>query len=394
MTKAANQGMPTDISIIITYRCQMRCKMCDIWENPTDRKKEIQPKELEMLPNFNTVNITGGEPFVRKDLREIIEIMMKKSNEVVISTSGWHTDRIIKLAEEFPDIGIRVSLEGLSVNNDHLRGREGGFDRAIKTLLGLKELGVKNIGFGITVSNNNSSDLIPLYKLSRNLGFEFSTATFHNSFYFHKDDNEVTNQDSVIENFRELIELLLKENKPKSWFRALFNLGLINYIRGNKRMLPCEAGTTNFFIYPYGDVYPCNGLEEKYWLESMGNIRDFSNFKEMWFSEQALKVREMVKVCPKNCWMVGSAAPVIKKYIPKTGFWVLKNKIKSLLGKPICIDNVPHFDVGQDLRQGNLDASNLAEIRNSHYKMKEIPVEFTGDFDEDNRLVESSTSSS
>ena len=48
--------MPTDVSIITTYRCQMRCKMCNIWENPTDRKKEITPEELENLPNFKFVN--------------------------------------------------------------------------------------------------------------------------------------------------------------------------------------------------------------------------------------------------------------------------------------------------------------------------------------------------
>lgn len=345
---------PTDVSIITTYRCQMRCKMCDIWENPSDKKRELQAKELEILPNFKFVNITGGEPFVRRDLEDIVDVMFKKSDRVVISTSGWHTDRIIKMAEKFPNIGIRVSIEGLSQKNDDLRGREGSFDRAMRLLLTLKEMGVKDIGYGCTVSNKNSEDMLWLYKLSRELGMEFATAAFHNSYYFHKDDNEITNKDEVIGNFHKLIEELLKENSPKSWYRAFFNLGLINYIRGNPRMLPCEAGTANFFIEPYGDVFPCNGLEDRYWKESMGNIRDVSSFDELWFSEQAEKVRGLVRTCPKNCWMVGTAAPVMKKYIKHPTSWVAKNKIKSMLGKPICIDNVPHFDVGQDPLQGNL----------------------------------------
>lgn len=347
-------GYPTDVSIITTYRCQMRCKMCDIWENPTDKKREITAKELEILPNFKFVNITGGEPFVRRDLEDIVEVMFKKSDRIVISTSGWHTDRIIKMAEKYPNIGIRVSIEGLSQKNDDLRGREGSFDRAMRLLLTLKEMGVKDIGYGCTVSNKNSDDMLWLYKLSRELGMEFATAAFHNSYYFHKDDNEITNKDEVIGNFHKLIEELLKENTPKSWYRAFFNLGLINYIRGNPRMLPCEAGTANFFIEPYGDVYPCNGLEDRYWKESMGNIRDVSSFDELWFSEKAEKVRGLVRTCPKNCWMVGTAAPVMKKYIKHPTSWVAKNKIKSLLGKPICIDDVPHFDVGQDPQQGNL----------------------------------------
>ena len=56
---------PTDMCIITTYRCPMRCKMCDIWNHPTEKSQEIQPKELEILPHVNFVNITGGEPFVR-----------------------------------------------------------------------------------------------------------------------------------------------------------------------------------------------------------------------------------------------------------------------------------------------------------------------------------------
>jgi radical SAM protein with 4Fe4S-binding SPASM domain len=347
-------GMPTDVSIITTYRCQMRCKMCDIWEHPTRKKDEITAKELEMLPHFKFANITGGEPFVRLDLEDIIEVMYTKADRIVISTSGWHTKKIIKLAERFPDIGIRVSIEGLPIMNDDLRGREGGFDKGLRTLMSLKEMGIKDIGFGQTVSNKNSHDLLPLYELSKSLGMEFATASFHNSFYFHKDSNVVTNKDEVISNFHELIERLLRENKPKSWFRAFFNLGLINYIRENPRMLPCEAGTANFFIEPYGDVYPCNGLEERYWKEKMGNIRECSSFEELWFSKQADTVREKVRTCPKNCWMVGTAAPVMKKYIKHPVKWVVKNKIKSLLGKPICIDSIPTCDVGQNVLQGNL----------------------------------------
>ena len=364
---------PTDVSIITTYRCQMRCKMCDIWENPTDKKREIQAKELEILPNFKFVNITGGEPFVRRDLEDIVDVMFKKSDRVVISTSGWHTDRIIKMAEKFPNIGIRVSIEGLSQKNDDLRGRDGSFDRAMRLLLTLKEMGVKDIGYGCTVSNKNSEDMLWLYKLSRELGMEFATAAFHNSYYFHKDDNEITNKDEVIGNFHKLIEELLKDNSPKSWYRAFFNLGLINYIRGNPRMLPCEAGTANFFIEPYGDVFPCNGLEDRYWKESMGNIRDVSSFEELWFSEQAEKVRGLVRTCPKNCWMVGTAAPVMKKYIKHPTRWVLKNKIKSMLGRPICIDNVPHFDVGQDPLQGNLREA-AVPVQKMHFQPREPEV--------------------
>lgn len=346
--------VPTDASIILTYRCPMQCKMCNIWHFPTKREEEIKAADLRSLPKLKFINLTGGEPFIREDLAEIVEECYRHAPRIVISTSGWFEDRVIELARRFPNIGIRISIEGLSEKNDELRGRQGGFDRGLRTLLKLKEMGLKDIGFGCTVSNHNSADMLSLYRLSKSLGMEFATAAFHNSYYFHKDDNKITNRDEVTENFRKLINMQLKENNPKSWFRAWFNMGLINYIEGNRRMLPCEAGTTNFFIDPWGEVYPCNGLEKKYWKESMGNIHD-APFMEIWTSPQADRVRALVRKCPKNCWMVGTASPVMHKpnYIKYPLKWALANKLRSLRGKPACIEPKWH-DVGQDPEQGNL----------------------------------------
>ena len=347
-------NFPTDVSIILTYRCQMRCKMCNIWQNPTDKKKEITPQDLSMLPNgFKFINLTGGEPFLRDDLEDIIRVLSPKAKRIVISTSGWHYKKILSVVPQFKNLGVRVSIEGLSRKNDELRGREGGFDRGLKTLLGLKRLGVKDIGFGITVSDHNSDDMLWLYELGKSMKMEFATAAFHNSYYFHKDDNLITNTQEVCNNFQELAERQMREGNPKSWFRALFNLGLVRYINQERRMLPCEAGTINFFIDPYGEVYPCNGMEEKYWKEGMGNIRETDSFENIWFSSQAEKVRQKVAACPKNCWMVGTASPVMHKYVRKIVPWIIKNKIKSLLGGPID-SFAPYFDVGQDPKQGDL----------------------------------------
>jgi len=313
----------------------MRCKMCNIWENPTDPKEEFKPALLEKLPRLALVNLTGGEPLIRDDLPDIIQILFTKTDRIVISTSGWFEERTFRLAEKFPKLGFRVSLEGLSQKNDELRGRTGGFDRGLRVLLGLRRRGVKDIGFGVTVSNNNSKDMLWLYELAKALGMQFATAAFHNSFYFHKHDNVITNVDEVCANFEELINRLLKEHHPKSWFRAFFNLGLINYIHGGRRLLPCEAATENFFVDPYGEVLPCNGMEAKYWHQSMGNLNDVVEFMDIWHSPRAAEVRSKVSTCPKNCWMIGSASPVMKKYIKKVLPWVAMNKIKSICGQRI-----------------------------------------------------------
>jgi radical SAM protein with 4Fe4S-binding SPASM domain len=390
MTHAARVSLPTDCSIVTTYRCQMRCEMCNIWHHPTEKAREIGADELAILPKLKVINITGGEPFVRKDLDEIAEVALQKAELVVVSTSGWHAERILEFCRRFPRVGIRVSIEGLAQSNDRLRGRAGGFDRALKLLLALKEMRHENIGFGMTVSNHNSEDLVPLYRLAKNLGFEFATASFHNSFYFHKTDNVITERERVIENFYQLADEQLRERSAKSWFRALFNLGLVRYIRGMPRMLPCEAGLANFFVFPYGDVYPCNGLEDRYWRKRLGNIREARSFEEIWYGPAAEEVRRLVATCPKNCWMVGTAAPVMKKYLKRgVGVWVAKAKLRSLAGRPTCRDAalLPFFDVGQSPLQGD-----LAERKGPTDLEAEAaaPAGFVGDFEEDDALVRSS----
>ena len=149
---------PTDASIILTYRCPMRCVMCNIWKNPTRKEEEIKAADLKTLPQLKFINLTGGEPFIREDLPDIVEECYRHTKRIVISTSGWFEDKVIDLAKRFPNIGIRISIEGLSQKNDELRGHQGGFDRGLRTLLTLKDMGLKDIGFGCTVSNNNSAD--------------------------------------------------------------------------------------------------------------------------------------------------------------------------------------------------------------------------------------------
>lgn len=308
--------------ICVTYRCNAHCYMCNIWQHPTSRKEEITLKDIKKLPdNLRFANITGGEPFLREDIEDIVKAVLKKTKRLVISTNGYFTERITALAKKYPNIGFRVSIEGLPKANDELRGLKDGFDHGIRTLNELNQLGVKDIGFGITVSDKNAKDLVELYHLAEWLNLEFATAATHNTYYFHKFDNEFKDKQMVTGEFKKLVKEMLHSRKPKEWFRAYFNYGLINYINGNKRLLPCEMGTDVFFMDPYGEIYPCNGMD---W--SMGNIKKQS-FKEIWESKKAESVRNKVKKCDKNCWMVGSAAPAIKKRKLMITKWIAKNRL-------------------------------------------------------------------
>ena len=328
-------------TVIVTYRCNARCSMCNRYKAPSKAEEEITIETIKKLPKMYFTNITGGEPFIRTDLKEIVRELYKLSDRIVISTNGFFTDRILDLCKEFPQIGIRISIEGLEKTNNEIRGLNDGYQRGYTTLKKLREMGMKDVGFGMTVQDKNAPDLVPLYNISNEMGMEFATASLHNSFYFVEAKNIIHDRPMVAQNFENLVNELLKSNSPKKWFRAYFNHGLINYIYGQKRLLPCDMSFDTFFIDPYGDVMPCNGTKDK---EVMGNLNR-QTWDELWNSPEAEQVRKKVRCCNRDCWMIGSVSPAMHKYFSKPAWWVFKHKLKSIFGKkysmyenPICCD--------------------------------------------------------
>ncbi len=329
MNKKSSGEKKLNGTVIVTYRCNARCSMCNRYKAPSKPEEEISIETIKKLPKMYFTNITGGEPFIRMDLKDIVRELYKKSDRIVISTNGFFTDRIVELCKEFPRIGIRISIEGLEQTNNEIRGLQNGYQRGYRTLKKLREMGMKDVGFGMTVQDKNAPDLVPLYRISDKMGMEFATASLHNSFYFVEAKNIIHDRPMVAKNFEKLVNDLLRSNSPKKWFCAYFNHGLINYIYGQKRLLPCDMSFDTFFIDPYGDVMPCNGTKDK---EVMGNLNR-QGWEELWNSPEAEQVRGKVRCCDRDCWMIGSVSPAMHKYIWKPATWVVIHKAKALFSK-------------------------------------------------------------
>ena len=340
-------------TVIVTYRCNAKCTMCNRYKVPSKPEEEISIETIKKLPEMYFTNITGGEPFIRDDLKDIVRELLKKSDRIVISTNGFFTDRIVELCKKFPQVGIRISIEGLEKTNNEIRGLDDGFNRGYTTLKKLVDMGMKDVGFGMTVQDRNAADLVPLYNISDELGMEFATASLHNSFYFVESNNIIKDRLTVAQNFEDLVNRLLDSNSPKKWFRAYFNHGLINYIFSQKRLLPCDMSFDTFFIDPYGDVMPCNGTKEK---QVMGNLNRQS-WEELWNSAQAEKVRSFVRNCDRNCWMIGSVSPAMHKYIYKPAAWVIKHKFLRFFKKKKY--SMYENKIVQDFRDGKVSKEEL-----------------------------------
>ncbi len=76
-------------TVIVTYRCNARCTMCNRYKCPSKPEEEISLETIKSCLKMYFTNITGGEPFIREDLRDVVRELYKKSDRIVISTNGF-----------------------------------------------------------------------------------------------------------------------------------------------------------------------------------------------------------------------------------------------------------------------------------------------------------------
>ena len=326
-------------SLITTFRCNAKCNMCNIWQHQTQVEDEIDREYYKKLPAGLRINITGGEPTLRKDIDEIFEILYPKAKLLELSTNGFNTETIVRLATKYPNILIRVSVEGLPKINDSKRGTQNGFDHALRTVLELRKTRCKNIGFSVIISPDNYKDLLYLYDLCVALDVELGNSVVHNSWYFHKDDNVQTSSEALAEHEKFVKALLTSKRRGlkkrlKDYGRAYFNKSIHQRLRGDAPGYrpPCGALTDFFFIDPYGNVAPCNGSKEE-WI--MGNIKEQS-FEDIMNSEETKAVAEKVKSCEHDCAFIVTERHDMVRRPWKPIFWILKNKWRIAREKDIC----------------------------------------------------------
>jgi MoaA/NifB/PqqE/SkfB family radical SAM enzyme len=329
-----------DLTVISTYRCNSKCQMCYIWKNPTDQKEEVSLETLAKLPGgFDNLNVSGGEPTLRRDLPEIIDLLYPKARILEISSNGLHPEKLVPIIRKYPKIKVRFSLEGDEATSNAIRGEKDGYATKMAGMRALQEAGGEDLGFAFVIQDENVDQLVNVYQMARSMGIELSTSTLHNAWQFYKNDNYFYDRVKVARKVEGLITSMLASGKPKNWFRAYLNLGLIEKILGHPRLIRCTAGTDFAFIDPWSDVWSCNVRSDLL----MGNLAR-QPWSEIMASAERSKALQKVHGCEQNCWMVTTARTAMRSnlvpQLPKMGplMWVLKNKLKLAAGGAIAFD--------------------------------------------------------
>ncbi|MDD4289913.1 MAG: radical SAM protein [Patescibacteria group bacterium] len=306
------------VVIALTEKCNLRCQMCNIWkiQNPAD----LLLQNIEKLHNLKYINLSGGEPFLRTDLYEIVKILKQNNpnSNIIISSNGFITDLIVKTVKKLisidKNIGIRISIDGLSDTHNKIRGVENTYENAINTIQRLKENNIKNLGIAFTISDNNKNEILDVYRLSKKLGVEFSISSVQNSeIYFGKQDNELFFDAQLENSMNYIIHDQLKSYNVKKYLRAYFDFGLMYFLKNKERLIPSDSGIFSAFIDSCGYIYPSNLINEK-----LGNLEDIS-LENIYYRSNT---EEHFSICNTR----GS----IQKYFYKVIYWIIKEKIKLL----------------------------------------------------------------
>ncbi|PIP15543.1 MAG: hypothetical protein COY10_00505 [Candidatus Portnoybacteria bacterium CG_4_10_14_0_2_um_filter_43_36] len=322
-----NENTIKDIVLAVTYQCNGRCKFCDIWKEKD--LSSLQPIGYKNLPrNARNINITGGEPFLREDITEVIGVIVRQcpKAKIIISTNGFSPSLIKKRLQEIlrlkRDIGLAVSLDGFGRAHEELRGFPGGFSLALETIRLSKELGIRDIKIAFNLSDSNFKQLKKTYRLSKEIGTEFTFSVLHNSpHYFKKTNNFISESNKIRREISWLVNQELNEFSIKRWLRAYFAYGMIQFLKNNRRILPDYSGKDAVFIDPLGDLYPSN-----VWDLKLGNLQSIADWAS--FSKETAQ-RTEAEVGPSN-WMICTARQAMKKNWKKVVGWILMRKFSFL----------------------------------------------------------------
>jgi MoaA/NifB/PqqE/SkfB family radical SAM enzyme len=324
------------LTFAITYRCNSRCTMCNIWQtykkNPHKYREELSVKEIrdvfgrsEILKKTRMLIIAGGEPFLKNDFVDLI-LFFKELNPalpVIIPTNGQNPELIedklkrirqsvVKGGKGDSMIWVGVSIDGMEEMHEKMRGIKGSYRNALKSVEIISGIEGMYSGLIFTFTPFNYKDFPAVHALSKDmkvgLTFQFAQSSGH---YYDNTDMDFTWTREQVDEVRDILKKarffdicrrgFLDYRSPKTFgdrllsYNRFFLEHVLHYQLEQERQFNCYSGTHSCFLDPYGNVYPCISLER-----SMGNIRE-QHFDALWMSPQAEEIRSHISRRQCHC---------------------------------------------------------------------------------------------
>jgi len=327
---------PKSLIFPITYRCDSRCLMCNIWEK--EPRQEMSLKELErtfsdnLFRKIQNVNITGGEPTLREDLSQIVQLLIKKMPElrkITLTSNGLNTDRVVNSSIETSEICYKsnidflvgISLDGIDEVHNEIRRVPRAFEKTSETILRIKELqehphNKMRLSVNCTITRKNLYDLenITDWCRQRSVHLNFIIAEFSENFYSNEEAEEqlrIKGEDKAC--FIEFLEKLAAEKSLFNFSAYFYNNILEMMKNGEARTVPCIYQFDGFAFDVYGDLYYCI-----LW-DKIGNCLNKSCSSIYYDTRNILERRKLLKErcarCTTSCMLEIVIGKELMKYL-------------------------------------------------------------------------------
>jgi MoaA/NifB/PqqE/SkfB family radical SAM enzyme len=275
------------------------------------------------------VTISGGEPFLRKDLPEILIALDKycKPKIINIPTNGILTSRILGMVKQIcrtlpkTQIIVNISIDGIGEEHDKIRNVRGNYQKAMNTYKSLKKLKFRNLALGIhTVISRLNYKNFPVIATTL---LQLEPDSYITE--IAEERGELLNIGANITpsplDYRAAIDFLLHRIKNQKFkgmnritqaFRIEYYNLVKKILRDKKQVIPCYAGISSCQIASNGDVWMCCTK-----AKPVGNLYEKNfNFRSIWFSRQARKMRKEIKQKKCYCPLANASYTNLMMHIP------------------------------------------------------------------------------
>ncbi len=309
-------GDPFYIRYQVTYRCNYDCRMCGQRQMDLEGVTELSVPQIELIAkklahmHARHIVITGGEPFMRQDLPEIIAIFRKHHFSIRLQTNGGPQVSYKRLSEcvaaGLNDISVSMDTLDESIQDDICQ-RKGVVNHAIQTL----EFARKLIPHGISQANIvasrfNFEELPALIRFFHQKGiYTYITPvmviskkeTADNNYQFRSHDNSFEIEGLSPETHRRVINELihLRKNGFGLTNSTRFLQNYLTYLEQRNLNWKCEAGSISLDILPDGTVSVC---KEK---EPFGSLLD-PGFEKHFHSQDYRKYAAGMSAACSGCF--------------------------------------------------------------------------------------------
>jgi len=321
---------PITLTHSVTAACQSLCLSCKIGDvylkNPKIRKSDLGLDEIERIyksiGKVHFLNISGGEPFMRKELPDIVELGYKYLHPKVIhiptnALAPRHIEKtVITMLEMLQSNGatipltIKPSIDGVGEKHDYLRGVPGNFvklEDTIQRLLGLREKYANlYVELGTVISKNNIKDVEEVASYVHRLGIEsYRNEVAEERTEFYNIGDDIT---PSAEEYRDAMRVFTKKiyeniNGKRAFTKMTESFRLVYYdltyeiLKRKTQVIPCYGGISNVHLNYNGELWPCCVLGYDH---PLGNFRDHDySFDRVMATGQARKVLKYIK--DKKC---------------------------------------------------------------------------------------------